>query len=66
MNPLNPQTPEQQAQQARDDFLNRVSIDDALETLYAEIDSTFSKLRIRVEGEQYFLKEKQNATQKTR
>ena len=44
---FNPQDEEGKASQERDEFLDRVTIDDFLETAYAVIDKEFTALKLR-------------------
>jgi len=61
---FNPQDEEGKASQERDEFLDRVTIDDFLETAYAVIDKEFTELKLRLGSEKMYLQERQNAIKK--
>lgn len=65
MNNFNPQDEENQAAQAREEFLERVTIDDLFESAYAEIDKEITRLKLKFGSEEMYLQERKNAIKKT-
>ena len=61
---FNPQDEEGKASQAREEFLERVTIDDLFESAYAEIDKKITLLRLKIGVEEMYLQGKENATKK--
>jgi hypothetical protein len=62
---FNPQDEEGKASQAREEFLERVTIDDLFESSYAEIDKEITQLKLQIGSERMYLQERQNAVKKT-